>query len=74
MPTAEVDGMGTVSSAREQYVVDAEGRRTAILLPLERYHGLMEDLHDLAVVIERRTEEPIPLEQMEHQLKEDGLL
>jgi PHD/YefM family antitoxin component YafN of YafNO toxin-antitoxin module len=67
--------MGTpTSSAHEQFIVDAKGRRTAILLPLKRYHELMEDLHDLAVVAERRAEEPIPLEEVERRLREDGLL
>jgi len=66
--------MGTVSSAREQYVVHTEGRRTAVLLSPKRYRELIEDLHDLAVVAERRAEESITLKQMERQLKEDGLL
>ena len=66
--------MSTLSSTCEQYVVDAKGRKTAVLLPLKRYRELMEDLHDLAVVAERRSEEPVSLEQMERQLKEDGLL
>jgi hypothetical protein len=35
---------------------------------------LMEDLHDLAVVAERREEKPISLEEMKRRLREDGLL
>jgi PHD/YefM family antitoxin component YafN of YafNO toxin-antitoxin module len=58
---------------REQYIVDAKGSKTAVILPLEQYEQLMEDLHDLAVVAERR-EEPISLEEMRHWLKEDGLV
>jgi hypothetical protein len=34
----------------------------------------MEDLHDLAVVAERRDEEPISIETMKQRLKDDGLL
>jgi hypothetical protein len=34
----------------------------------------MEDLHDLAVVGERRAEEPISLEEMKRLLKRDGTL
>jgi hypothetical protein len=45
-----------------------------VILPLEQYEQLMEDLHDLAVVAERREEEPISLEEMRHWLKEDGLV
>ena len=34
----------------------------------------MEDLHDLAVVAERRAEKPVGLEAMKRRLKKDGLL
>lgn len=59
---------------QEQYVVDTEGNKTAVILSLQRYEQLMEDLHDLAIVAERREEEPISLEEMKRRLKEDGLL
>ena len=61
-------------AAREQFVVDARGKKTSVILPLKRYQKLMEDLHDLAVVAERRTEEPISLEEMKRRLKKDGVL
>lgn len=61
-------------ATREQYVVDSEGRRTAVLLSLEEYEKLMEDLHDLAVVAERRDEETISLAELKRRLKKDGLL
>ena len=59
---------------REQYVVDTKGKKTAVLLSIKRYEQLVEDLHDLAVVAERRDEEPIRLEEMKRRLKNDGLL
>ncbi len=59
---------------QEQYVVNPEGHRTAVILSLERYEQVMEDLHDLAIVAERREEAPISLEEMERHLREDGLL
>jgi len=61
-------------TSSEQYVVDSKGNRTAIILPIKRYEQLLEDLHDLAVVAERREEEPISFEEMKKRLKEDGLL
>jgi len=57
-----------------QYVVDREGKKLAVILPLEQYRQMREDLHDLAVVAERRDEEPIDLEEMKRRLREDGLL
>ena len=59
---------------REQYVVDRDGKRTAVILPIEQYERLLEDLHDLAVVAERRHEEPISLAEMKRQLIRDSLL
>lgn len=58
----------------EQYVVDSKGNKTAVILSLNRYEQLVEDLHDLAVVAERREEEPISLEKMKRRLQRDGLL
>ncbi|MCD6554030.1 MAG: type II toxin-antitoxin system Phd/YefM family antitoxin [Chloroflexi bacterium] len=62
-----------MNALREQYVVDSEGERTAVILPVKRYEQLLEDLHDLAVVAERREEEPISLEEIKRRLREDGL-
>lgn len=59
---------------REQYVIDAKGKKTAVLLPLERYEMLLEDLHDLAIVAERREEETVSLDEVKQRLREDGLL
>ena len=39
-----------------------------------QYQKLMEDLHDLAVVAERRDEKPISLEAVKRRLHKDGLL
>jgi len=62
------------AQVQEQYVVDPEGHKTAVILSLERYEQVMEDLHDLAIVAERREEAPISFEEMERHLREDGLL
>jgi hypothetical protein len=59
---------------REQYVVNAKGKRVGVILSLRRYQRLLEDLHDLAVVAERRDEKPMSLEEMRRRLKENGLL
>jgi PHD/YefM family antitoxin component YafN of YafNO toxin-antitoxin module len=61
-------------AAQEQYVVDIKGKKTAVILSLKQYQKLLEDLHDLAIVAERRTEQPISLEEMKLRLKKDGVL
>ena len=58
----------------QQYVVNDQGKKTAILLPIRKYQKLLQDLHDLAVVAERKDEEPISLVEMKKRLKRDGLL
>jgi hypothetical protein len=59
---------------REQHLVDIDGNKTAVLLSLKQYQRLLEDLHDLAVVAERREEQPISLEEMRRRLQADGIL
>jgi len=61
-------------ATQEQFVFDSNGKKTGVILPLKRYQRLMEDLHDLAVVAERRSEAPISLEEMKRRLKKDGVL
>ena len=60
--------------AREQYVIDDNGKKTGVILPLKRYEKLLADLHDLAVVAERREETPITMDEMKRRLKKDGTL
>jgi len=48
----------------EQYVVDKNGNKVAVILPLTEYQHLKEDLHDLAMVAERRDEGTISLDDL----------
>ncbi len=63
-----------MSLLNAQYVVDRKGGKTAVLLPYKRYEQLLEDLHDLAVVAERREETPISWEEMKRRLRKNGAL
>ena len=54
--------------------MDSKGKKTGVLLSLKRYQRLMEDLHDLAVVAERRKEKPVSLEEMKRRLKKDDIV
>jgi PHD/YefM family antitoxin component YafN of YafNO toxin-antitoxin module len=62
------------ATLRTQYIVNAKGKRTGVLLSLKQYEKLMEDLHDLAIVAERRSEKPISLDELKRRLKDDGRL
>jgi PHD/YefM family antitoxin component YafN of YafNO toxin-antitoxin module len=63
-----------MKSLARQYVVDDEGKKTAVIVPIQEYERLLEDLHDLAVVAERRAEEPVSFEEVKKRLAADGLL
>lgn len=63
-----------METVRERYVVNEKGKKIGVILSLKRYRRLLEDLHDLAVVAERRDEETISFEEMKRRLKEDELL
>jgi hypothetical protein len=58
----------------DRFVVDEQGNRESVIIPLQQYERLLEDLHDLAVVAERRAEEPASWEEVKERLKRDGLL
>jgi PHD/YefM family antitoxin component YafN of YafNO toxin-antitoxin module len=59
---------------QEQYIVDEKGRKTAVILPIEEYEELLEDLHDLAIIAERRDEPTISFEELKKRLRKDGVL
>ena len=63
------------SLPRGRYVTDRTGKRTGVVvLSLKRYSRLMEDLHDLAVVAERRDEKPVTADDIKKRLHKRGLL
>jgi PHD/YefM family antitoxin component YafN of YafNO toxin-antitoxin module len=57
-----------------QFLTDQTGKRVAVVLPVEDFDELMEDVSDLAAVAERRNEERTSLEQVKENLIADGLL
>lgn len=59
---------------QEQYVVDEKGQKTAVIIPVEEYEELLEDIHDLAIIAERRDEPTISFEELKKKLEKDGLL
>ena len=63
-----------MSRIREQFIVNKDGKKTAVVMPLADYQRLLEDLHDLSVVAERREEPTVTLEEVKRRLRSDGLL
>ena len=57
-----------------KFVVDESGNKTAVILPVEDYEELLEDIHDLTVIAERKDEPTISFEDLKKRLKADGLI
>ena len=57
-----------------RFLTDEHGNRVAVVLPVEEYNELLEDISDLAAIAERRKEERVPLEQVKERLIRDGIL
>lgn len=58
----------------EQFVTNSKGKKISVILSYKKYEKLLEDLHDLAVIAERRDETPISFDVMKAKLKKDGVL
>lgn len=63
-----------MAAPREKFIVDGRGRKTSVLVPLKRYRRLLEDLHDLSAIAERRAEKPISFDELKRRLRRDGFL
>jgi hypothetical protein len=63
-----------IRDLQAQYVTDESGKKTAVILPIDEFEELLEDLEDMAVLLERRDEPTIPLDEVIAKLKRDGLL
>ncbi len=57
-----------------QYIVNANGDKSAVVMPIEQFYQLLEDLDDLAVLAQRREEPTISHEQLVAELKQRGIL
>jgi len=61
-------------SSNVQYITDANGERTAVILPLDEYQELLEDMHLIRVAEESKDEPRIPWEQVKAELADEGKL
>lgn len=63
-----------MSKSQPRYIVDESGRKTAVVIPVEEYEDLLEDLHDLAIIAERKNETTISFDELKKRLRSDELL
>ena len=52
-----------------QYITDQKGKKNAVILPIEEYNELIEDIHDLAIVAERKNDDTISFSEIKKRLK-----
>lgn len=54
---------------KEKFIVNKNGKKTEVILDIDEYEELLEDLHDLAVVAERKDEETTEFSEVMKKLK-----
>jgi hypothetical protein len=64
--------MLNIKELQVQYITNETGKKTAVILPIEEFQGLMEDLADLAIVAERCDEPLVSHEEAIIELKKHG--
>lgn len=57
-----------------EYITDNTGKKKAVIIPIEDYEEMMQDIEDLAVVAERKNEPSVSHQEVIARLKKDGLL
>lgn len=55
-----------------QYVTDTSGHKTAVILPIEDYEEMLEDLHFGEVARESKDESKRDLNEVLNELRENG--
>jgi PHD/YefM family antitoxin component YafN of YafNO toxin-antitoxin module len=55
-----------------QFIVDAEGRKTAVILPIEEYEEMLEDLHLGRVARESKNEPRRPFNEVVEEMRSAG--
>lgn len=61
-------------SAQPQFITNADGDKIGVILSIDDYQALMEDLEDLAAVAECKHEDTTPWSTLKQELKNNGQL
>lgn len=48
----------------EKFIVNESGKKTDVVLPIDVYEELLEDIHDLAIIAERKDEPAISFDEL----------
>lgn len=69
-----LQGVIEMKGLHEQFIVDESGKKKAVILPIEDYEELLENLHDLAIIAERKDEPTVSFDEIKKRLEADGLI
>ena len=58
-----------MAQTKKQFIVNENGEKTAVLLPIQEYEALMEDIQDLAIIADRRSELRMPVEAVKERFE-----
>ena len=56
--------MSILSEMKPEYITDAEGKKRSVILPIDQFESLIEDIEDLAIIAERKNEDTITHEDL----------
>lgn len=63
-----------MNNIKTKFIIDEKGNKTDVIMPIDEYNELIEDLHDLAIIAERREEPEMSFEEVKKRLKKNGVI
>ena len=61
-----------VKNIKLEYITDIKGKKTKVVMQIDEYENLLEDLHDLSVIAARKKENLLTFDNVLNGLKMDG--
>lgn len=66
--------MTEIQDLNPEYITDKEGRKKSVVIPIEEFVELLEDIDDLVAAAERKDEPTISHKKLLDELKKDDLI
>ncbi len=66
--------MINIKNLHPEYITDDKGNKKSVILPIDDFQDLLEDIEDLAAVAERRNETTVSHEELLRELKKNGII
>ena len=66
--------MLNIRDLNPQYITDSKEEKISVILAIDDFQELLEELEDLTAIAERKADTLIPHEKVKEELKKSGLL